>query len=71
VFEVMSRSVDTNTNTNTKSMYRSLSAQRLSERSVLATTRFEDTTHLIGTKSAATPLVERQMSQNWKILLQM
>ena len=36
----------------------------------LAKTHFEDTTHLTGIESAATPLVEGQMSQNWKTVLQ-
>jgi hypothetical protein len=66
----MSTTVDKNTSTNTKTTYRSLSAQRVSERTVLATIRFGDTARLMGIESEATLLVERKMSQNWKILFQ-
>jgi hypothetical protein len=71
VLEVMSTSVDTNTSTNTKSTYRSLSAQRLSEHTVFRIERhnlgflfhiYQIPGSHLGLLEA--PLYEEQMNQN-------
>jgi hypothetical protein len=47
-----------------------LTAEETRPFETLAKTHFEDKTHLTGIEFAATPLVDEQMSQNWKIAFQ-